>query len=255
MNPDDILLVILSLISWVTIPTLFRILKDPAELLTDARSKRPVKLIISIFSGLTVLALLIGGQFFSALFVAYPLFYAVIFRDRIRSTRLFSNRFALFTIPFFLLWFEEIFAVLDYQGQILPHFIHYIGYYLGYALVIYIFFRRRSYSFAQVMTVGGLFGVLIEGEFMLPQLFITGLSGDAESLLFMVITAPFIFLTHGLYLAGPFLLFYEEISIRPTATKRQVLMLAITLLIIPLLAWGIWSMILSSVGFNPIGVI
>jgi hypothetical protein len=255
MNSDNLFLLIVSVISWIVLPALYRIFKKPGDVLSGERSRAAVRLIIFTYLGLTIFSLLVGGRFFSALFITYPMFYAVIYRQQIRSTKLMSSKFALFTIPFLLLWFEEIFAVLDYQGQILPHFIHYIGYYLGYALVIYIFFRRRSYSFAQVLTIGGILGVLIEGEFMLPQFLLQGLSGNPDALLFMILSAPFIFLTHGFYLAGPYLLFYEEVSSLPKANKQQVIFLAIALLIIPLLAWGIWSMILGAGGFNPAGVI
>lgn len=255
MNSGESYLLIVSGISWIVIPTLYRLFRDPEDILSGEGSKGTIRLIFFVYAGLTFFSLLLGGLFFSALFIGFPLFYAVLYRDRIRNTKLFSSRLALFTIPFLLLWFEELFAVLDYQGPIIPHFIHYIGYYLGYALVIYLFFRRRKFSFAQVLTIGGLFGVLIEGEFMLPQFLIQGLSGNPDAFIFLVLSAPFIFLTHGLYLAGPYLLFYEEISSKPEANKRQVLLLVIALMIIPLLAWGIWSMVLTAGGFNPAGVI
>ena len=255
MNSGESYLLIVSGISWIVIPTLYRIFRSPEDVLSGEKSKGTIRLIFFVYAGLTILSLMLGGLFFSALFIAFPLFYAVLYRDRIRNSKLFSSRLALFTVPFLLLWFEELFAVLDYQGPILNHFIHYIGYYLGYALVIYLFFRRRRFSFAQVLTIGGLFGVLIEGEFMLPQFLIQGLSGNQEAILFLVLSAPFIFLTHGLYLAGPYLLFYEEISSHPEANRRQVTLLALALLIIPLLAWGIWSMFLAAGGFTPAGVI
>jgi hypothetical protein len=255
MTSNDLGMLILSMISWIVLPMLYRIFKDPTRVLSGKYSRRGLKAIILVYAGFAIIALLLGGRFYSSLFVAYPLLYSVVSRDRIRSTWLFSSRFAMFIIPFCLLWFEEIFAVLDYYGVIIPHFIHYIGYYLGYAFVIRYFFRRWSFSFAQVMTIGGLFGLLIEGEFMMPQLFLQGLSGSPESLLYALIAAPFIFITHGFYLAGPYLLFHEEINQNPNANKRQIGFLSIAILVIPLLMWGIWSMIIGAGGFDPSGII
>jgi len=255
MNNEEISLFLLSLLSWASIPALYWIFKDPTQTFKGSFSKVLVKVIILAYTTITIIALLSDQRFFSGLFVAYPLFYSVLIRDRLRSRRLFSSKLALLIVPFFLLWFGELFAVLDYHGPVLQHYIQYIGYYVGYALVIYFFYRRWSFSFAQVLTIGGLFGMLIEQEFMLPQFFLQGISGNSEALLFLFLAAPFIFLTHGLYLAGPFLLFNEEINTNPAANKRQVFLLIIALLIIPLLSWGIWSMILSAFGVDLVGII
>ncbi len=255
MNTEEISLLILGMLSLAVIPTLYWIFKDPSKSLNRNRSAVLLNAIILVYTGLAFFSLALGERFFSALFVAYPLFYGVVFRKRIRSMRIFSTKFGLLLIPFFLLWFGELFAVLDYNGPILQHFIFYTGYYIGYALVIYFFFRRWSFSFAQVLTIGGLFGVLIEQEFMLPQFFLQGISGNLEALLFFFLSAPFIFLVHGLYLAGPFLLFYEDIKVNPKAKKRQVFFLVLALLIIPLLSWGIWSLILSALEIDLVGII
>lgn len=255
MNTEELSLLFLELASLASIPILYWIFKDPSKSLKRNRSVVLLAAIIIIYIGFAFFSFVLGKRFFSSLFVAYPLLYAVVFRKQIRSTRLFSINYGLFVIPFILLWFGELFAVLDYSGPILRHFIFYTGYYIGYALVILFFFRRWSFSFAQVLTIGGLFGVLIEQEFMLPKLFIQGISGNFEAFIFFLISAPFIFLVHGLYLAGPFLLFYEEIKINPNANKRHVFLLCLALLFVPLLSWGIWSFVLTAFNINLIGII
>ncbi|MFV1949865.1 MAG: hypothetical protein ACC633_08045 [Anaerolineales bacterium] len=255
MNTEELNLIILGIFSLAAIPVLYWIFRDPSEALNSYLSKALLSIIILAYSGMAVLSLLMGDRFFSALFVAYPLLYAVVFRKRIRSTRIFSTRFTLLILPFFLLWFEELFAVLDYHGPILQHFIFYIGYYVGYVLVIYLFYRRWRFSFAQVLTIGGLFGMLIEQEFMLPKLFLQGISGNLDALLFLFFAAPFIFLVYGLYLAAPFLLFYEEIKVNPKAGKRQVFFLFFAILTVPLLTWGIWTILLSALGIDLAGII
>ncbi len=255
MNTGELSILVLEILSLAAIPTLYWIFKDPSINLNNNRSAVLLNAIILAYSGLAFFSLALGERFFSALFVAYPLFYGIVFRKRIRSMRIFSTKFGFLLVPFFLLWFGELFAVLDYNGPILKHFVFYIGYYIGYALVIFFFYRRWSFSFAQVLTIGGLFGVLIEQEFMLPQFFLQGISGNLEALLFFFLSAPFIFLVHGLYLAGPFLLFYEDIKVNPKAKKHQVFFLCIALLIIPLLSWGIWSLFLSALEFNMVGII
>ncbi len=196
MNTEELNLVMLGMFSIGVIPALYWIFNDPSTALNSYLSQALLGGIILAYSGMAILPLLTGERFFSALFVAYPLLYAIVFRKRIRSTRIFSFRFALLILPFFLLWFEELFAVLDYHGPVLQHFIFYLGYYVGYASVIYYLYRRWRYSFAQVLTIGGLFGVLIEQEFMLPHFFLRGISGNREALLFL-------FSCRTLYLPGP----------------------------------------------------
>ncbi len=184
------------------------------------------------------------------MFVAYPLLYAAGFRNRIRAARIFSTRLALFFLPFFLLWFEELFAVLDYHGPVLQHFVFYLGFYVGIASVIYFFYRGLQFSFAQLFTIGGLWGLLIEGEFMFPEMFMQGIAGDTESLFAFTLAAPFVFITYGLYLAGPFLLFYEEIAVNRPAGVRNVAALFVAAVTVPLLTWGIWTAILGWLGIE-----
>lgn len=255
MNFEELNLLFLGIVSFTTIPALYWIFRDPEKLQDSWFFKTILGAIILTFTSFALFPLLMGERFFSALFVAYPLLYAVVFRKWIRSTKIFSTKFALLFLPFLLLWFGELFAVLDYHGPILQHFIFYAGYYIGYVVVIYLFYHRWRFSFAQVLTISGLFGMLIEQEFMLPKFFLQGISGNLEALLFLFLTAPFIFLAHGMYLASPFLLFYDRIKANPKANKRHVFLLFVAILTIPLLAWGIWTMILGALGIDLAGVI
>ena len=252
---EELTLFALGLVSLPTIAALYVIFRDAKRPLRTIRAKIVLAAIIFVYIALAFLPLLDNGRFFSVLFVAFPLLYVTFFRKWIRSGSLFPSKWELFIIPFLLLWFDELFSVLDYEGPILQHFIFYAGFYLGIAAVIGFFYRRWQFSFAQLLTIGGLWGVLIEQNFMFPQFLLNGLMGDGESLLAFLFLAPFTFLAYGLYLAMPFLLFYEEIQGHPKAQKRQLVALFVAILTLPLLIWGAWTAVLNLLQINLAGVV
>ncbi len=247
------MLVLLGAISYPTIFTLFWIFKDSTE--KSCFSTGALWAIILTYTGISFLALTAGSRFFSALFVAYPLFLVTVFRERIRRSRLFSSRFGLFWIAFLFLWFEEVFVILDYQDPGLAHLIFYVGFYAGLALVVQYFYKRWDFSFAQVFTIGGLLGLLIEQEFLIPKYFVQVLTGSGDAFMALIFTAPFVFIVYGMYLAAPLLIFYEDMREKKKATKRHALLLYVAIVIVPLLVWGIWDGLITSLGIDLTGVI
>lgn len=253
MNPQEITLVFLGLVSYPSIVALYWVYKKPTE--KSCLSIGVVWAMIMTYAGISFLALTAEARFFSALFVSYPLFLVTVFRERIRKIRLFSSRFGLFWITFLFLWLEEVFVILDYQDPGSAHLIFYIGFYAGLALVVQYFYKRWSFSLGQVFTVGGMLGMLIEQEFLLPKYFIQTLSGSGDAFMALIFAAPFIFIVYGLYLTTPLLIFYEETRKNRKATKRHVLLLYVAIVVIPLLTWGIWDGIITGLGIDLAGVI
>lgn len=133
--------------------------------------------------------------------------------------------------------------------------IFYVGFYAGLALVVRYFYQRWSFSFGQVFTVGGMLGLLIEQEFLLPKYFFQALSGNRDAFMALIFTAPFIFIVYSLYLATPLLIFYEETRDKKKATKRHMLLFYVAIVIMPLLSWGIWDGIITGLGIDLTGVI
>jgi len=255
LTSDEIILLLLGFISLITLPMLYWLFREPENVLVSPRRRAVLWAIVLAYAGVMVLALLVGVRFFSALFVAYPLFYLLLGKRWMGEKRPFSPPIALFIIPFFLLWFGELFAVLDYNGPILPHFTFYLGFYAGIALVFAFFNGRWQFSLLQLFTIGGLWGVLIEQNFLFPALFLQAIMGDGGAFFTILFSALFVFIIYGLYLAAPFLLLYERVEANPRAGKRPAVFLFIAIVIVPLLVWGVWNWLLTALGMDLTGVV
>ena len=144
----------------------------------------------------------------------------------------------MFGAVFMLLWLKEIFVALDNGESIVLHLLTFAGFYLGVTLVIFLF-RKWSYSFLQLFTIGGLWGVLIEQDFAAAQML---LSGQLFDFLFF---AGFIFSVYGFYLGGPFLLFPDAFGNgkRPSFWKSLTYFAAFVT--IPLATWSLWGALLG----------
>src|SRR3989344_2118817 len=182
-----LLALIFTAINIAIIVLLFWVFRQPENIIIPGRKKKIVLFIALFYITLALLPFLEGkGGGFYYLFVAYPLFYAVIFRNSLRKIfQPFASRwFLLFPIIFFLLWIIEIPLstgyVIDGVGgyknwiSVWNHQVSYAGFYIGLALTILIFFRRWNYSLRQVFVVGGLWGLVIEQNFLGPQLLFSG---------------------------------------------------------------------------------
>ena len=97
-----------------------------------------------------------------------------------------------------------------------------------------------------VYVIGGLWGVLIEQQFRGPSLLLSG------ALLDFLAFGSFIFPVYGLYLAGPRLLFQEEINteLELAPSKTMYLFLFIAVSVVPLAVWGLWNGLLTAIGID-----
>lgn len=205
-------------------------------------------LVVMVYSGLVVLATTGEKPFYSPLFVVFPLLYAVLLRGTVRSLlgRWKQSRIGQAIIIFLLIWFSEIFAALDIASYdpIGRHMWNYIGFYIGLTLVIVFFLSRWRITFPALFTVGGLWGILVEQQFLGSKILLSGnLSG-------FQIFASIVFPVYGSYLVGPYLLFYEEWKITTTRTRWQYVLLFVALTVIPLVTWSIWTLLLNAFGMD-----
>jgi hypothetical protein len=212
-------------------------------------------MVILAYLAAALLPLLEGERFFSALFVAYPLLYSSVLKQPVRAlARRLPLWLSLFGVAALLPWLGELFVVLDYRGDVLSHMVFYTGFYIGFAATLAFLYSRWTFTFTQVFTIGGLWGVLVEQQFAGPAMLVAGLRGDSEALLNFFFFASFIFLVYGLYLAGPYLLFREQLQGRRPAGWLQLALAYVLVVVVPLAAWGLWSLALQWLGVSHIGI-
>ncbi len=227
--------------------------KKPEAAFVRGWPRRIIALIIAVFIVLTVSSLS-----YWLLFIPYPLLCAVFLRKwirRIPGTEP-TRWWAVFLLVIPLLWVEEIFVILLYRGPFIGHMVSYFGFYVGLSLV-FVLFRRLLFSFAQVMTIGGILGVIIEQHYKGPELLYQAItSGGAAAWSALIAFVPFTFGVYGLYLAAPYLLFYEELKTN-SAHKwlLKSVIVQIALIVIPLATWAAWSFILRLFGITFTGVV
>lgn len=243
----EVALLIGVILGYIVIPVLYRVFKNPSEAFLPGKKRKTVVRIALAYLLLALLPLVSNEKGFSALYITYPLLYAVLFRKQIRSFLGSHSQkvWVFFITAWLILWFDEIFAFLDMptSGPFLVHMLSYGGYYLGYVLTM-VLFRKYAYSFAQVFTIGGLQGLLIEQQLAGVMLLLSGAIFNFLAL------APMAFLGHGMILAGPYLLFYEEYkdNKRPPLWRSALFFIALS--IIPLVTWFLWGETLKVLGIS-----
>jgi hypothetical protein len=243
-------MVLIIVLLWLIVWALYWALKVPEEIFVPGKKRKVIKLIAGLFFVVALIGAFSEEHAYSLLFFTYPLAYAVLFRDRFRSVLgdTPADPVKLYAVLFVLLLAEELFVIGDSGNPLGTHLIFYAGYYIGIMLTIVVLYRRWSYTLPQVFIVGGLWGVLIEQNFAGPTML---LSGDIVTLLAF---GPFVFVVYGLYLAGPYLLFYEELKMRGQTHKQQTLILFVAITIIPLITWFLWSGLLDVLNISTAGV-
>lgn len=193
------------------------------------------------------------------IFFVWPLVYAILFPRFIPKI---FGRLALFwwgrciAVMLLLLPMEGVLAtdfvrtgyVQEYGVEkfisytsgfaVVEHLWVYVGFYLGLALVIVLFGMRRKVSASQGFLVGALWGLCVEQHFLVPQLI---LSGNFAALNTLV---PFVALTYGWYVAGPLLIFSNS-KVQSGASKKDLLVFFLLLLIFPIVLWLVWQRLIG----------
>lgn len=241
---------LIIILLWVIVWALYWALKAPEEAFVSGKKRNVIKLIAGLFFIVALIGAVSEEHAYSLLFFTYPLAYAVLFRDRLRPVLANTPEHParLFAVLFVLLWIQEMFVIGDSGNPFVTHMVFYAGYYIGIGLTIVVLYRHWTYTFKQIFIIGGLWGVLVEQNFAGPAML---LSGDIITLLAF---GPFIFVVYGLYLAGPYLLFYDVFSLRRQTYKRQTLILFLAIVVLPLLTWFAWSGVLDLLNISTAAV-
>jgi len=221
----------------------------PEEAFRPGRRYWGVLAITVVHVVLALLSLTGEKSSLSEMFVAYPLIWSVLFRDRIRG--LLSRPVSVWwmaTVICLLLWFEETWVIVDHGSPPWQHYVHYFGFYFGMTATILWLFCRYRYTVLQTFVVGGLWGVLIEQQFAGPKMLVSGAVVEAIGF------GLYIFPVYGLYLAAPRLLFFEEFSRSNRTSRWQGMWLFLVIAVLPLATWLLWSAILQALGFDRTGV-
>ncbi len=230
------------------IPIFYWALAQPERAFVPGWRRRSLWIITFAICALVLFAATTEQPGYSLLFVAYPILYSVLLRRRVRAlfARWIGSRVGKFAFVFLLLWFSELFAAFDIADRdpVGRHMVAYIGFYVGLALIITFAIPRWRYGFSALYTIGGLWGITVERQFAGIQMLAAG------DLISFFMFASLIFSVYGLYAAGPYLLLNEEWSGERPAPRWRHVLLFILLALVPLVAWGIFNLILAGLGFD-----
>jgi hypothetical protein len=205
--------------------------------------------VVAVHILLALLSLTGEKSSLAEMFIAYPLIWSVLLRDRLRRLLPMPTTIWLMAVGIcLLLWFEETWVIVDHRSPPLRHYVHYFGFYAGMAATIVWLYTRYRYTALQTFVVGGLWGVLVEQQWKGPKMLVSG--AVVEALTFGL----YIFPVYGLYLAAPRLLFFEEFSRSSRTSRWQGLWLFLGITVLPLVSWAIWSAGLQAAGFDRTGV-
>jgi hypothetical protein len=223
--------------------------RHPEESFHLGRRYWGVFTVVAVHILLALLSLTGEKSNLSEMFVAYPLIWSVLLRDRLRRLVPIPASIWLMAVGIcLLLWFEETWVIVDHRSPPLRHYVHYFGFYAGMAATIVWLYTRYRYTALQTFVVGGLWGVLVEQQWKGPKMLVSG--AVVEALTFGL----YIFPVYGLYLAAPRLLFFEEFSRSSRTSRWQGLWLFLGITVLPLVSWAIWSAGLQAAGFDRSGV-
>lgn len=223
--------------------------RHPEESFHLGRRYWGVFAVVAVHILLALLSLTGEKSNLSEMFIAYPLIWSVLLRDRLRRLAPIPASLWLVAVGIcLLLWFEETWVIVDYRSPMLRHYVHYFGFYLGVTATILWLYTRYRYTALQTFVVGGLWGVLVEQQWKGPTMLLSG--AVVEALAFGL----YVFPVYGLYLAAPRLLFFEEFSLSSRTSRWQAIWLFLAITVLPLASWAIWSAVLQAAGFDRSGV-
>ena len=152
--------------------------------------------VVAVHILLALLSLTGEKSSLSEMFVAYPLIWSVLLRDRLRRLVPIPASIWLMAVGIcLLLWFEETWVIVDHRSPPLRHYVHYFGFYLGVTATIVWLYTRYRYTALQTFVVGGLWGVLVEQQFAGPKMLASG--AVVEALTFGLLHLPGVRLVSG----------------------------------------------------------
>jgi len=199
--------------------------------------------VVAVHILLALLSLTGEKSSLAEMFVAYPLIWSVLLRDRLRRLVPVPASIWIMAVGIcLLLWFEETWVIVDLRSPPLRHYIHYFGFYAGMAMTIVCLYTSYRYSAIQTLIVGGLWGVLVEQQWKGPKMLMSG--AIVEALTFGL----YVFPVYGLYLAGPRLLFFEEFGWSSRTSRWQGLWLFLGITVLPLVSDTGWEVRSSTPG-------
>jgi len=246
-------------IYFLTAPLLYWAFGQDKDIFSSRKTKRVIFTLVVLYTIISLFSIPEGGGLHQFGFIAFPLLYAIIFREQLRSVlKPREDRWPLiYTTIFILLWIEEGMLAIDhviggiYSGldSILLHLLGYSGFYFGVTLTMLFFYRRFNFSLRQTFIIGGIWGLVVEQEHLGLKILFSG------NILDFIIFASFILPVYGLFLTGPRLLFGEEFNEIKNTNKWQAIVLFLAIFIIPLITWYFSGLIYSALGINFNGVV
>ena len=185
------------------------------------------------------------------MFIAYPLIWSVLLRDRLR--RLLPPGIDMAhghgNLPAPLVRGD-----LGHRGPPQPSLCGTTSTtsasMLGMAATILWLYTRYRYTALQTFVVGGLWGVLVEQQFAGPKMLASG-AGRVEALTFGSLHLPRLRPVSG---GTPAARSSRSSAGRIGPSRWQGLWLFLGITVLPLVCWAIWSAVLQAVGFDRMGV-
>ena len=194
------------------------------------------------------------------IFFIWPVLYSILFKERIKKIfgKLLNTTLGKCVATFIILIPMEAFLAIDYirthyvQNYGVEKFIHYTGVnaifqhlyvftglYIGFALVIVLYGLKAKITPSQGFLVGGLLGIIVEQQFLIPKLLFSG------NIITLLSVGSWTFLTYGWYIAGPILFFYDSSSNKNGLSKKQLWIFAILFFTVPFISWFLWTSLIG----------
>ena len=184
------------------------------------------------------------------MFIAYPLIWSVLLRNRLRRLLPPQAAFWLMGVVIcLLLWFEETWVIVDHRSPPLRHYVHYFGFYLGVTATIVWLIPAIPLLRPADLPRRRVYGACSSSNNLpVPRCFSPGrLSKQSASLS----TSP---PSTGSTLQHLGCLFFEEFNESNRVSRWQGLWLFVAISVLPLAAWLLWSALLQAGGFDRSGV-
>jgi hypothetical protein len=194
------------------------------------------------------------------IFFIWPVLCSVLFKNKIKRIfgKLFNTTWGKCLVTFIVLIPMEAFLAIDYIrtnyaqnygvekfinytgiGAVFQHLFVFAGLYIGFALVIVLYGLKHQIKPKQGFLVGGLLGIIVEQQFLIPKLLFSG------NIITLLSLGSWTFLIYGWYIAGPLLLFYDSTLNNTGASKKQLWIFAFLFFTVPFISWFLWTSLIG----------